>query len=114
MSLERHEDRDARLGPDFSRRVPLTGQVLGDQDVAWAEPPHGAVPDLDVNRAGEGEHGVPAWCVMPRVGSRRLEASDDDAAVGNQLRGLGLVAARLELGHDLLEMRLAVGAGGCG
>ena len=61
----------------------MTGQVLGDQDVAaWAEPPHGAVPDLDVNRAGEGEHGVPAWCVMPRVGSRRLEASDDDAAVG--------------------------------
>jgi hypothetical protein len=41
--------------------------------------------DLDVDRAGEGEHRVAAGRVMPRVGSRRLEAADDDAAAGNQL-----------------------------
>ena len=56
------------------------------EDVARAEPAHRPVADLDVDRAGKGEHRVAAGCVMPRVGSRRLEAADDDAAAGNRRR----------------------------
>src|SRR5262249_39662397 len=82
-----------------------------DQDVTRAEPAHRPVADLDVDRAREREHRVAARGVMPRVGPCRLEAPDDDAAAGNQFRGFGLVTARLELPHDLLEVRLAVGAG---
>src|SRR5439155_1374284 len=50
-----------------------------------------------------------AWRVMPGVRSLRGEAADDDAAAGDQLRALGLVAPRLELRLDVLEVRLAVG-----
>src|SRR5262244_4065773 len=85
---KRHEDRHARLRTDLARSVTLAGEVLGDQDVAGAEPPHGAVADLDVHRARQREHRVSTWRVMPGVGSRRLEAADGDPAAGNQLGAL--------------------------
>jgi len=90
--------------------VALAGEVLGDQDVAGAETPHGAVADLDVHRAAQREHGRAPRRVVPGIGSRRSEAADDDAAAGNQLRALGLVAERLEARLDVLEVRLAIGA----
>ena len=83
---------------------------LGDQDVAGAEPADGTVADLDVDGAGEREDGVAPRRVMPGVGALGLEAADDDAAAGDQLGGLGLVAARLEPGLDVLEVRRAVQA----
>src|SRR5439155_2581496 len=106
---ERHEDRDARLGAHLARHVALARQIFGDQDVARAEPSHGAVADLDVDRAGEREHRRAPRRMMPGVRSLRLEAADDDAAAGDQLRALGLVAPRLELRLDVLEVGLAVG-----
>jgi len=81
------------LRTDLARRVPLAREVLGDQDVAGAEPAHGAVADLDVHRAREREDRVASRRVMPRIRARRLEAPDHDAAAGNELRGLRLVAA---------------------
>jgi nicotinamide-nucleotide amidase len=39
--------------------VTLAGPVLGDEDVARSETPHGPVADLDVDRAGEREHRSP-------------------------------------------------------
>src|SRR5437660_633739 len=84
-------------------------QVLGDQDVAGAEPPDGAVADLDVDGAREREHGVAARRVVPGVGALGLEPADDDAAAGDKLGTLGLIAARLELWRDVLEVGLAVG-----
>ena len=48
---ERHEDRHARLRADLARDVTLASEVLGDEDVAGAEPPNGAVANLDVHRA---------------------------------------------------------------
>src|SRR4029450_12160584 len=87
------------------------GEVFGDQDVARAQPPHRAVTDLDVDRAAEGEHGRAAGRVMPGIRPVRVEAADDDAAAGNQLGSRRLVAARLELRYDLLEVRLTVGTG---
>src|SRR5262245_59650753 len=106
---ERHEDRNARLGADLASDMSLTSPILGDQDVAGAETPHGAVADLDVDGAREREYRGPAGRVMPRIGSCRIEATHDDAASGNQLRSLGLVAERFPARLDVLEVRLAVG-----
>src|SRR5262249_35499942 len=108
---QRHEHRHTRLGPDLPRRVPLPRQILGDQDVARAESAHRPVPNLDIDRAREREYGVAAGRVVPWVRACRLETAHDDAAAGNQLGGLGLVTARLEFRHDLLEVRLTVGTG---
>src|SRR5713226_3834295 len=102
---QRHEDRDARLGPDLARDVTLTGEVFGDQDVAWAQPAHCAVADLDVDRTAEREHRRPSWRVVPWIAALRIEAADDDAAAGNQLPAVGLIAARREARLDLLEVR---------
>src|SRR2546427_3779513 len=106
----RHEDRHARLRPDLARRVTLARQVLSDQDVARPQAAHDAVADLDVDGAGEREHRVTPWRVVPGIRALGLEAAHDDAATGNQLRRLGLVAARLVLGLDVLEVGLAVRA----
>ena len=84
--------------------MPLPRRVLGDQDVARAEPLHGAIADLDVDPAREREHRVTPGRVVPGIGALRVEAADDDAAPGNQLGGLRLVATRLELRRDLLEV----------
>src|SRR4029453_9933611 len=108
---QRHKDRDARLRSHFARHVTLAGQVLGNQDIARAETPDGPVADLDVHRPGEREYRCAPRRVVPGIGSSRLEAADDYTAAGNQLRALRLVTARLEFGHDLLEVRLAVGTG---
>jgi hypothetical protein len=84
--------------------VALSGGVLGNQDVAGAEAAHSAITDLDVDRAGEREHRDAPGRVMPRVRPCPLEASDHDAASGNQLRALRLIAERLEARRDLLEV----------
>src|SRR5437667_3258796 len=108
--VERDEDGDARLGPDLTRDVALTGEVLGDQDIAWAQPAHGAVADLDVDRPAEREHRRPSRRVVPRIAALRIEPADDDAAAGNQLPAVGLITARREARPDLLEVRLPVRA----
>src|SRR5437867_1705956 len=108
--VERDEDGDARLGPDLTRDVALTGEVLGDQDVAGAQPAHGAVADLDVDRPAEREHRRPSRRVVPRIAALRIEPADDDAAAGNQLPAVGLITARREARRDLLEVRLPVRA----
>src|SRR5216683_5072196 len=107
---ERDEDRHTRAGPYLARAVALAGPVLRDEDVAGAEAPHGAVADLDVHRPRQREHGVAARRVVPGIGALRIEAAHDDATAGNQLRGLGLVAPRLEAHLHVLEVRLAIGA----
>src|SRR5439155_18282698 len=99
-----------RLRPDLARRVPLSGQVFGDQDVAGPEALHGAVADLDVDRAREREHGVAPRRVVPGIRARRLESPDHDPGARDQLGGLGLIAARLELRVELFEVRLPVRA----
>src|SRR3989442_1274995 len=108
--VERHEDRDARLRPHLARDVALTGEVFGDQNVARAQPAHGAVADLDVDRSREREDRRPSRRVVPRIAALRIEPADDDAAAGDQLPALGLIAARREARLDLLEVRLAVRA----
>src|SRR5947207_1424873 len=108
--VERDEDGDARLGPDLTRDVALTSDVFGDQDVAWAQPAHGAVADLDVDCPAEREHRRPSRRVVPRIAALRIEPADDDAAAGNQLPAVGLIAARREARHDLLEVRFPVRA----
>src|SRR5262245_12815780 len=107
---ERDEDGDARLGPHLARDVALTGEVLRDQDVAGAQPAHGAVADLDVDRAAEREHRRPSRRVVPRIAALRIELPDDDAAAGNQLPAVGLITARCEARRDLLEVRFPVRA----
>src|SRR4030095_6357256 len=52
---ERHEDRHARLRADLARDVTLASEVLGDEDVTGAKPPNGAVANLDVHPARQGE-----------------------------------------------------------
>src|SRR5437879_3760140 len=108
--VERDEDGDARLGPDLTRDVALTGEVLGDQDIAWAQPAHGAVADLDVDRPAEREHRRPSRRVVPRIAALRIEPADDDAAAGDQLAAVGLITARREARRDLLEVRFPVRA----
>src|SRR5215472_12596722 len=105
---ERHEDRHARLRTDLTRDVTLAGEVLSDEDVAGAQPTHGAVADLDVHRARQHEHRGSTRRMMPGVGSRRLEPAEGNPAAGNQLGALGAVAARFEAWMDLVEVRLAV------
>src|SRR5215467_2898257 len=107
---ERHEDRHARFRTDLARDVTLAGEVLGEEDVAGAEPSHGAVTNLDVHCARQREHCSSTGRMMPRVGSRCLEPADGDPAAGNQLGALGAVASRFEPRMDLLEVRLAVGS----
>src|SRR5437867_673168 len=106
---ERDEDRHARRRAYLARDVALAGPILRDEDVAGAEAPHGAVADLDVHRSRQREHGVAARRVVPGIGAPRIEAAHDDATAGNQLRGLGLVAARLEAQLHVIVVRLAVG-----
>src|SRR5258705_11676477 len=108
--VERDEDGDARVGHDLRRDVALTGEVLGDQDVAGAQPAHGTVADLDVDRPAEREHRRPSRRVVPRIAALRIEPADDDTAAGNQLPAVGLITARREARRDLLEVRFAVRA----
>src|SRR5947208_13557262 len=108
---KRDEDGDAGFGADLARDVALAGDVFGDQDVAGTESADGAVADFDIDGAREREDCRAAGRVVPGIGSSRLEAANDDAAARDQFGALGLVAARPELRHDLLEVRLAVGTG---
>src|SRR6267378_500459 len=108
---KRDEDGDAGFGADLARDVALASEIFGDEDVAGTEAAHGAVADLDIDGAREREDRGAPGRVVPGIGSSGLEAADDDAAAGNQLCALRLVAARLEFRHDLLEVRLAVGTG---
>src|SRR3989441_5971732 len=108
--VERHEDGDTWFWPYFSRDVALTRQVFGDQDVPGAQPAHGAVADLDVDRSAEREHRRPSRRVVPRVAALRIEPADDDAAARSQFAAFGLIASRREARRDLLEVRLTVRA----
>src|SRR5207245_11731491 len=103
--VERDEDGDARLGPDLTRDVALTGEVLGDQDVAGAQPAHGAVADLDVDRPAEREHRRPSRRVVPRIAALRIEPADDDAAAGARLAAVGLMPAPRAARRERLRAR---------
>src|SRR5215472_1516137 len=82
---KRHEDRHARLRTDLARDVTLAGEVLSEEDVAGAEPSHGAVADLDVHCARQREHrGSTGRMVIPLPGtsSAPSERSPRDSSRG--------------------------------
>src|SRR5437660_10769244 len=103
--VERDEDGDARLGPDLTRDVALTGEVLGDQDVAGAQPAHGAVADLDVGRPAERAPRRPSRRVLPRIAPRRIDRAAGDAAAEEHLAAGRLTTARSPAPRALTQVR---------
>src|SRR5919197_1125003 len=89
----------------------LTGEILGNEDVARPETSHGAVADLDVDGSGEREDGVAPGRVVPGVRARWREAADHHPAARQQLRRLRRFVLAGEAWLDVLEVRLAVRTG---
>src|SRR6266702_2621159 len=55
-----HEHGHPRFRADLARRVTLTREVFGDQNVARAEATNRSVTSFDVDRSRQGDHGIPS------------------------------------------------------
>lgn len=96
--------RDPGLFPDYGGSMPLAGQIVGQQDIAGAEPPLGAVADADFHFAGQGDDILAARGVVPVGEIARLKAPEVDA--GGYLHPA--VHGALSGQFQILKMRLAV------
>src|SRR5215831_5079522 len=77
--LEWDNHHQPSLVADGPSRVPLTGKIFRQNNVAGPEAMHAAIAQPDLHRAGERNHVLTAGCVMPIWGRSGRHLRETDA-----------------------------------